>query len=730
MMSIRDNTIYVGFTPTRCRFSAAGAAFSWLLGLVASSLAAEPGAAQRSFHVEAQLVAETSHIVAGQPFRVGLVLRHDELWHTYWKTTATGYATSIEWQLPPGFEAGSIDWPRPKVYLQDGYVEYTYEQEVLLPVTLIAPPDLQPGSLVRLQAVVEWLMCEKVCIPGQVELALDVMVGEEDPAPYAETDTLLWLWAAQNKPLPADESMWQAWVEGDYVILRGPAPRIDAETPYFFDDQSLIKPQQTFADRPTDPGHKELLLPIDPAGIRTAARLTGVLSADSGWDHRNGHPALALDIPLLAGPPRPAVEAEPASGLAAMGSWLGLMALAFAGGLVLNLMPCVFPVLGIKVMSFVNQAGADRRRVAAQGLLYTAGVLASFWLLAGLLLVLRAGGEQLGWGFQLQSPAFVYLLAAFLFVFGLNMSGLFEVGQSAVGFGGKLDQKTGASGAFFSGVLATVVATPCAAPFLAPALGAALTLPAATSLLVFTFIALGLALPFLMLSLFPAFARLLPRPGAWMETLKQGMSFLLYATVGFLVWVLAAQVDDAYGFSGFALLSVLLSLVGLAVAAWIYGRWAAFHLPAATRRRAVSATLVVGVLALWTGYPQQAAPLADGEVSLAPVWREWQPGLAEELAAGGEVVYVDFTARWCVTCQTNKAAVFRSSAVLEAIRDRGVVLLKADWTQQDPAITAELAKYGRSAVPFNLVFVPGSRDPRILPEILTPGIVLEALLEQ
>jgi thiol:disulfide interchange protein DsbD len=386
------------------------------------------------------------------------------------------------------------------------------------------------------------------------------------------------------------------------------------------------------------------------------------------------------------------------------------------GGLILNLMPCVFPVLGIKILGFVNQAGADRRKVTLHGLAFAGGVLLSFWTLAGALAVLRAGGDQLGWGFQLQSPGFVFALAAVMLVFALSTSGVFEFGLRAVGVGAGLQTQGGFTGSFFTGVLATVVATPCSAPFLAPALGAALALPVAESFVVFTAIAVGLALPYLLLSIFPQAVKLLPRPGAWMETFKQAMAFPLYATVGYLIWVLAGQLkaDDT------ALLGVLLGLTVIAMAAWLYGRYATFSATPARARLGVIGGLILLGLGAGLGWPRPGVPT---EV----VWRPWSPEAVAEAVADGKPVYVDFTARWCFTCQTNKKAVFGSAEVLKSFCEREVVTLRADWTDADPRITAELAKWNRSAVPFNLVYLPGKPAPIILPELLTPGVVLDAL---
>jgi thiol:disulfide interchange protein DsbD len=388
--------------------------------------------------------------------------------------------------------------------------------------------------------------------------------------------------------------------------------------------------------------------------------------------------------------------------------------------------------LGIKVLGFVNQAGSDRGKIVLHGLVFTAGVLASFWALAGALLALRAGGEQLGWGFQLQSAAFVYGMAVFMLVFALNLSGLFEVGLSATGAGAGLQSQEGLGGSFFTGMLATLVATPCSAPFLAPALGAALALSAVESLVVFTAIAVGLSAPYLLLSLFPSAVKVLPRPGAWMETFKQLMAFPLYATVGWLVWVLAAQTaGDDYG-----LLMILFAFVLVAMAAWAYGRFGQAHGKPSRQRWGTAAALALLVAGVALGWPQPPPAVgssstgaggASGKGAYAVAWQPWSPEAVAAAQAAGRTIYVDFTARWCATCQTNKAAVFSSSEVLAELARRDVLLLKADWTNKDPRITQELAKFQRSAVPFNLLYHPGQAAPRVLPELLTPGIVLDAL---
>lgn len=399
---------------------------------------------------------------------------------------------------------------------------------------------------------------------------------------------------------------------------------------------------------------------------------------------------------------------EDASSKAGGGHGTGVLLLfAFIGGLILNIMPCVFPVLGIKVMGVVQQAGEHKAKVKMHGLAYTAGVLVSFWALAGLVIALGKG-----WGFQLQSPFFVFGLACFFLIFSLNMAGVFEIGASAVGVGAELQSKQGLSGSFFSGLLATVVATPCSAPFLGPALGFAVTLPAPLALGFFTVIALGLASPFLLLSFAPGLVSVLPRPGAWMESFKQGMSFLLFATVAFLIWVLAGLVKESL------LQHALFGLVVIAFGCWIYGRWHLPHKPARTRMIALAFTLAAVASGLWLGWPSEK----KGELE----WAAWTPQVEQQLIDSQKPVYIDFTARWCATCQVNKR-VYKDAELKKLFRGKGVTLLKGDWTNEDPAITEALKKLGKAAVPVNVLYIPGQKEPVILPELLTVENVGEAL---
>ncbi|WP_313644275.1 thioredoxin family protein [Stenotrophomonas sp.] len=667
--------------------------------------------------VQAELVAAQRSVQPGEPLQLALRMQHDPHWHSFWKNAGTGLPTKLMWDLPPGWTAEAIQWPTP-ILVRDREGNITghgYEGLSYLPVRLIAPADLKPGSEVELKAQARWLMCETVCIPGKAAVSLRVPVSSDAPEADAAVQAAL-----AALPMPASSEGWKlaATREKDGLTLRVAAPADMADLHFFPADEFVsYKVPQTIGNR----GARALLkLPLDAAETMPAdAMLRGVLAYS---DAQGAYRGVAIELPFVAEAEASALVgtadlgAVPTSADAAGGTQLSFVVLLFAvlGGLILNLMPCVFPVLGLKVVGFIEQAGNDRRKVSLHALSFTAGVLLSFWALAGLLAVLREGGQQLGWGFQLQSAPFVFVLALVMLAFAMNLSGVFEVGMRATGIGSGLQTRTGVAGSFFSGMLATVVATPCSAPFLAPALGAALALPTAQSFVVFTAIALGLALPYLLLSVFPSLVKLLPRPGAWMETFKQLMAFPLYATVAYLLWVLAGQLHEA------ALLNALLALALLGFGLWLYGRATRPGARGARARLSALGGVLVLAAAVLFGWPRAPAPEQLQ-------WEAWSSERVQQLQAEGRPIYVDFTARWCATCQVNKKVVFASARVRDYFREHNVAALKADWTNADPLITAELERWNRSAVPFNLAYPAGGGAPRELPEVLTPEIVLSAL---
>ena len=674
---------------------------STLLVLLCASSAQ---AAAKPAPVKASLVAADASVKPGQPLTVALRLVHDAHWHTYWLNPGTGLATSLRWNLPAGWTAGEIQWPAP-LALKDkagNTIGNGYEGELFLPITLTPPANVTAGSSVELKASADWLMCAEICVPGSADVALTLPVSIGTPNPDATYGAKIRTTVAG---LPRADTAWKVTGSRDAknIILTITPTANSTAAPanlHVFSDDGLVAFDLPQTVKPNGQGGFTLVAPISPDGPQNAKNLLGVLTTSTSWVPGATLRGLRVDTTFVAAAP-------PSTPIAQL---LGTLVLAFLGGLVLNLMPCVFPVLGIKILGFVNQSGQDKKKVVLHGLVFALGVLLSFWSLAAVLAILRAGGQELGWGFQLQEPGFVFILAAVMLVFAMNMSGVFEFGLSATAVGADLQMKSGFAGSFFTGVLATAVATPCSAPFLAPALGAALAVPTGESFVIFTAIAVGLSAPYLLLSLFPEAVKILPRPGAWMETFKQFMAFPLYGTVGALVWVLAGQLGDDS-------LMAILGLVTIALGIWVYGRWTAPGASAGRVRFGYGGLLVLLLVGAWLGWPAQSKV----------VWEPWSPEAVTKLRAEKRTIYVDFTARWCATCQTNKKLVFGSADVLKVFADKKIATLRADWTNKDPRITAELAAYNRSAVPFNVIWLPGNDAPVILPELLTPGSVLDVV---
>ena len=674
---------------------------STLLVLLCASSAQ---AAAKPAPVKASLVAADASVKPGQPLTVALRLVHDAHWHTYWLNPGTGLATSLRWNLPAGWTAGEIQWPAP-LALKDkagNTIGNGYEGELFLPITLTPPANVTAGSSVELKASADWLMCAEICVPGSADVALTLPVSTGTPNPDATYGLKIRTTVAG---LPRADTAWKVTGSRDAknIILTITPTANSTAAPanlHVFSDDGLVAFDLPQTVKPNGQGGFTLVAPISPDGPKDAKTFLGVLTTSTSWVPGATLRGLRVDTTFVAAAP-------PSTPIAQL---LGTLVLAFLGGLVLNLMPCVFPVLGIKILGFVNQSGQDKKKVVLHGLVFALGVLLSFWSLAAVLAILRAGGQELGWGFQLQEPGFVFILAAVMLVFAMNMSGVFEFGLSATAVGADLQMKSGFAGSFFTGVLATAVATPCSAPFLAPALGAALAVPTGESFVIFTAIAVGLSAPYLLLSLFPEAVKILPRPGAWMETFKQFMAFPLYGTVGALVWVLAGQLGDDS-------LMAILGLVTIALGIWVYGRWTAPGASAGRVRFGYGGLLVLLLVGAWLGWPAQSKV----------VWEPWSPEAVTKLRAEKRTIYVDFTARWCATCQTNKKLVFGSADVLKVFADKKIATLRADWTNKDPRITAELAAYNRSAVPFNVIWLPGNDAPVILPELLTPGSVLDVV---
>lgn len=662
---------------------------------------------------KAELIADVESIEPGKPFWVGLLIKMEPGWHVYWKNPgATGFAPSIDWELPENFKSSEIHWPIPIKMTKADFVSFGYEGEVLLPIQITPPKDLDPSQPISLKGKAEWLTCKESCIPGNQDLGLTLPIKNSTPEWNSKWHTTFDI-AKGN--LPQNLSDWKinAYVSKEqYGLLIEPESG-DGQLPQsiqFFSYNSDIKTNLPQKLEKTDTGYF-LTLPLETT---VPEHLEGILINEEGWSADSQNKALSVDI---KGYKDEIIEVKTQTV-----SLTKAMIFAFIGGLILNLMPCVFPILGLKVLSFMKHAGEGVWKARMHGLIFTLGVLASFLALASLLLVLRAGGELIGWGFQLQSPFFITFLCFLLIIIALNFLGVFEIGTSLIALGNGSNHQ-GYFGTFSSGILATVLATPCSAPFMGTALGFALTQPPYYSLCIFTAVALGMSMPYLILSFSPALIRYLPRPGSWMETFKQAMAFPLIATVLWLLWVFGKQTDHD------AVIKLLFGLLLASTAAWIYGRFATFN--ASTQRRRVawitSSFFLLTAIAL--GYSSARVKFLSPVDQMSTLaWEEYSQENFQKLRAEGKAIYIDFTAAWCLTCQANKKNVFSSSQVIETLKNKDVVLLHADWTKNDPIITKALQSYGRSGVPTNVIYpAKTNSSPILLPELLTPNIVLNAL---
>ena len=708
------------------------------------ALEAASGPEAKTEYVSATLITDTEAIVPGESFWIGVRYDIKDLWHIYWMNPGdTGLATSIDWQLPDGFTVGELQWPTPSTYLMSGLMNYVYEGTVVLMAEAKAPDNLELGTSLTLNAETSWLVCKDICIPGDAMVSLDIPVSAQTTA----DPQLASLLQATRASWPQSSDSWQVAGElNDNVITLLISPEdpstVTPEELYFFSEQPIVDANvEQKVDR-LDDGSLRMVLQVSSYYKDPVNSLPGVLKSSNGWETTRSFQGLAVnplqasDVILAATTSGTAgassSEASPSDNPFSQYSLGQIFLYAFLGGLILNLMPCVFPVLGIKIMGFANQAGEDKGAIRKHGLVFGTGVLLSVWALVGLLLALRAGGEALGWGFQLQDPRFVAFLVLLFFLFGLNLSGVFELGTSLVGVGQNLQHKGGLQGSFFSGVLEVLVATPCTGPFMAPAIGFALGQSAGVTFLVFTLLAIGLALPYVILSFKPDWVQKLPKPGAWMESFKQFMAFPLFATALWLMWVYGQQV----GIDG--LIGLLRAVLIAGFAAWIFGRWGAPHRKTLIKRAAWATAMILLVTSVWDAYRNSRFPEMDASLGtqiakkadteeFGVIWKTWSPEQVDELTAAGKTVYVDFTAAWCLTCQANKRVVFSSEEVRDRFNsDEDLVLMKADWTRRDPVITQELERFGRSGVPLNVIY-EGGKDPHILPTTLTPGIVLEAL---
>jgi thiol:disulfide interchange protein/DsbC/DsbD-like thiol-disulfide interchange protein len=699
----------------------------WMIALLAAHLAMAAhaqSAVVKTDEVRAELVAQAPEgVSAGKPLWLGLVIEHAPHWHTYWKNPGdSGLPTTLTWQLPAGVSAGEIAWPTPKRLPVGPLVNYGYEDKLLLPVPVEVASDFK-GDTLNIKLSAQWLVCKDVCIPQQGEFVLRLPANATTAAHGALFNAT---WAAQPKEASAAQVSAEL-VDGAKAMrmrIAGLPAALQGKELSFFAEAAGVIDHAAKVTGAWDGVTWSADVAISPQRFESPSKMHAVLTAPGQAAGTRVGFAIAGAWPALTPPTPPAVLDTAAAAVSPPPPDFGFgAALLFAviGGALLNLMPCVFPILSLKVLGFAGHAHS-RRALVGGGLAYTAGVVLSFGALAGLLIALRAGGEQIGWGFQLQSPGFVAALAVLFTLIALNLAGLFEFATVLPSGLASMQLRHPRADSFLTGVLAVAVASPCTAPFMGAALGFAFTLPAAQSLLLFAVLGLGMALPYLVMSLWPAVARAMPKPGAWMATFKTVMAFPMLATVVWLVWVLGQQtsIDGAA-----ALLAVL---VALAFALWAWGRVDSTR--GARMAWSVLGVALLGLSIVWALPTWREAQAAPAAASSDQRWQAWSPERVAALNAEGRTVFVDFTAAWCVTCQVNKRSTLNDATLMAEMDAARVALLRADWTRRDATISNELSRLGRNGVPVYAIYRPGhgaNQQPTLLPELLSVSTVRDAL---
>ena len=717
--------MYWRMLPNRMRFVSRAATSSVLFWLLFAF--AQPGFAQEyqgKQLVKAELLADTDAVVPGKQFTVGLLLRMTPAWHTYWKFSGdAGLPTELKWKLPAGWKIGEIQWPIPLKTIDPGDIQtYGYENEVLL-TQEITPPTKLDSSSVKLSGDASWLVCERICIPGGATLQLELPVSTTNQPANTE------LFTRYRRLLP------QGWPGAN--VARSDWSRVGSDLRLKVASDSLASyPAVDFFPLPEEStvvGHPKI-------ESRNKSEIVFRIPIESSEKHLSSMAGLVVFAKQPNGEDRSAWQMTSATAGAQAGLSASLSAttpapargiftfllFGFVGGVILNLMPCVLPVISLKIFGFIQQAGQSRQKILRSGIAFTIGIFAWFIALALLLISLKGAGHDVTWGgFQFTNAYFVLVLSVIVLVFALNLFGVFEISlpQSMTRSLLSTTERKDLLGSFFQGVFATVLATPCTAPFLGTALGFAFTQSSVIILSIFIAIAAGMSAPYLLLSAQPAWLRFLPRPGPWMLHVKQFMGFLLLATLLFLLYVLGAQ----RGLEGAIWASCFLLVIS--VACWMKG---AFVVPtsSATKRSVTLALMVVLVFAsgiYFIGNKFHSSNTAFADSRLQGDWQAFTPVRLQRELEQGRSVFVDFTAAWCLTCKFNEASVLESTEIRQAFQRHGIVKLKADWTNGDPVITKLLQHFGRPGVPLYVLYLGKNEEPIVFPELLTKSILLDKL---
>jgi len=701
----------------------------WLIGLTIalllwSSFAWENGATwadplPSESRLQASLISEVTSVQPGTPVWVALRLQIRQGWHVYWQNPGdSGAAPIVKWSLPPGFQAGELVYPHPERLPIPPLMNFGYKGEAYYLTKITPAADVSSGQSVTLKADAEILVCEVECIPENKSVSLTLPVQTKqptsDPAMTATFDRVRQS-LPQASPWPASFAL-----EAGTLRLQIAAANLSKgqlQSVEFFPYQDGVI--ENAAEQNWTIGPDGLILKVNQGYRDDLAAIDGVLVLREALNNQVATQSFVIQATPALATTNPTDKAVPT---ASIGQTLFL---AFLGGILLNLMPCVFPVLSLKALTIARQVQQSPQQVRLSGLIFTAGVLTSFALLAGALVLLRSVGQQIGWGFQLQSPVFVLLMVYVLFAVGLSLSGVFTIGASIMGLGSSLTTRSGYTGEFFTGMLTTVMATPCTAPFMATAVSVALVKPPAVATTILLTLGLGLALPYLLISMTPAVRRWLPKPGAWMEVLQQLLAFPIYGAAAWLVWVLTQQT----GSNGLAI--ALTGLVLISFAAWLHQKtqlarqtWKRVGLVGSLATIVIALTLTPLVNQSFTSTAQPDLPPPQASL--------WQPYTAQKIATlqqSNQPVFLNFTASWCVTCLVNDRVALSQPEVVAAFQAKGVTLIKADWTNRDPEITEALRRHGQIGVPLYVLYPAGlgQGEPQILPKVLTPAIVQDAL---